>query len=92
VKCKGVRNEGGEAAAAAARKREREGRDGEEEDGKGFEDIRRRARVYPGRREGTPAATARIVIVQFAKTKAHPQVSGVREAPLDISRRITQSA
>ncbi|EFN71232.1 hypothetical protein EAG_13339 [Camponotus floridanus] len=33
----------------------------------------------------TGRATTRIVIVQFAKTKAHP-VSSVREAPLDISR------
>lgn len=49
------------------------------------------ARVYLERREGAPAATTRIVIVQFAKTKAHP-VSSVREAPLDISRGITQSA
>lgn len=56
-----------------------------------FEDTRRRARMYLGRREGAPAATTRIVIVQFAKTKAHP-VSSVREAPLDISRGITQSA
>ncbi|KYN42843.1 hypothetical protein ALC56_02645 [Trachymyrmex septentrionalis] len=41
--------------------------------------------MYLGRREGAPAATTRIVIVQFAKTKAHPVLS-VREAPLDISR------
>lgn len=62
------------------------------EGGKGwFEDTRRRARMYLGRWEGAPAATTRIVIVQFAKTKAH-LVSSVREAPLDISRGITQSA